>query len=145
MKRDGIGLALLSFAAGSMESLGFLTLGDVFTSAMTGNTILLGIALGPGRMSAALHSLAAVIGYAVGIAAAAMPVRTTRPDVERALALEFIFLAGFAGLCTVCGGPTSPSAIYGLIIVSAVAIELQGAVAGRSTYQAYRRPSSRAH
>ncbi len=43
---EGIALALLSFVAGSMDAIAFLTLGDVFTSVMTGNTILLGLRSG---------------------------------------------------------------------------------------------------
>lgn len=34
-------------SAGCTDMLSFLGLGDVFTSAMTGNPVLLGIALGP--------------------------------------------------------------------------------------------------
>ena len=34
------GLALLSFASGSMDALAFFNLGQVFPSAMTGNTAL---------------------------------------------------------------------------------------------------------
>lgn len=41
------GLAWLSVAAGCTDVLSFLGLWDVFTSAMTGNPVLLGIALGP--------------------------------------------------------------------------------------------------
>jgi uncharacterized membrane protein YoaK (UPF0700 family) len=121
-------LALLSFAAGSMDSIAFLTLGDVFTSAMSGNTILLGIALGQGRMSAASHSVAAFVGYGTGVAVAALPLRTPTRGVERALVLEILFLAAFAALWIACGGPVRPAAVYGLIIVSAIAMGLQGAV-----------------
>lgn len=129
----GTALALLSFAAGSMDAIAFLTLGDVFTSAMTGNTILLGIALGQGRMSAASHSIVAFIGYASGVAVAALPLKTPRRGVERTLVLEILFLAAFAGLWTACGGPARLTAVYGLIILSAVAMGLQGAV-GRAIH-----------
>jgi uncharacterized membrane protein YoaK (UPF0700 family) len=129
----GIALALLSFAAGSMDAIAFLTLGDVFTSAMTGNTILLGVALGQGRMSAASHSIAAFIGYGTGVAVAALPLRTPTRGIERTLLLEILFLAAFAGLWTACGGPVRPAAVYGLIFVSAVAMGLQGAI-GRAIH-----------
>ena len=42
-----VGLALLGFASGSMDALAFFNLGEVFPSAMTGNTALLGLALLP--------------------------------------------------------------------------------------------------
>src|SRR3954451_15728496 len=123
----GIALALMSFTAGSMDAIAFLTLGDVFTSAMSGNTILLGLALGAGRISAAWHSLAAFVGYVAGVAGAALPLRTPTRGIERTLALETLFLAAFAGLWTACGGPVT-SSVYGLIILSAIAMGLQGAV-----------------
>jgi uncharacterized membrane protein YoaK (UPF0700 family) len=48
-----VGLALLGFASGSMDALAFFNLGEVFPSAMTGNTALLGLALGQGHLIAA--------------------------------------------------------------------------------------------
>jgi Protein of unknown function (DUF1275) len=45
---EDVGLALLGFASGSMDALAFFNLGEVFPSAMTGNTALLGLALGQG-------------------------------------------------------------------------------------------------
>src|SRR5256714_11362619 len=124
----GIALVLLSFTAGSMDAIAFLTLGDVFTSAMSGNTILLGLALGQGRMSAAWHSLAAFVGYVAGVAGAALPLRTPTRGIERTLVLETFVLAAFAGLWTACGGPVRSSVVYGFIILSAIAMGLQGAV-----------------
>ena len=121
-------LALLSFAAGSMDAIGFLALGNVFTSAMSGNAILLGLALGQGRISAATHSLAAFVGYVVGVVVATLPLQMPRLGVERALALESLFLAAFAGLWTAFHGPVGPREIYALIILSAIAMGLQGAV-----------------
>ena len=127
----GIALGLLSFVAGSMDAIAFLTLGDVFTSAMSGNTILLGLALGQGRMSAASHSIAAFMGYVVGVAGAALPLRAPTRGIERTLVLETLFLAAFAGLWTASAGSVHQTTIYGLIILSAIAMGLQGAV-GRS-------------
>jgi uncharacterized membrane protein YoaK (UPF0700 family) len=46
-------LALLGFASGSMDALAFFNLGEVFPSATTGNTALLGLALGQGDVIAA--------------------------------------------------------------------------------------------
>src|SRR5258708_21372179 len=125
---EGIALALLSFAAGSMDAVAFLTLGDVFTSAMTGNTVLLGLALGQGRMAAASHSLTAFGGYVVGVAGAALALRAPTRGIERALVLETLFLTAFAGVWTACGGPMSPTEVYALIILSAIAMGLQAAV-----------------
>ena len=48
-KRVGLadlGLGLMAIAAGGSDALAYLKLGHVFTSAMTGNTVLLCIAVG---------------------------------------------------------------------------------------------------
>src|ERR1700740_1014542 len=69
-----VGLALLGFASGSMDALAFFNLGQVFPSAMTGNTALLGLALGQGDVIAALRPLIAFAGFLAGAAAAAASV-----------------------------------------------------------------------
>lgn len=121
-------LALLSFAAGSMDAIAFLALGGVFTSAMSGNTILLGLAIGQGHFSAALHSFVALLGYLTGVAAGAL----ARAKIERGsgwtLSLEALFLAAFVALWLVAGGPVRLHVVYGLIVLSAVAMGLQGAI-----------------
>ena len=48
-------LALLACAAGAVDALSFLRLGDVFTANMTGNTVLLGIAVGERQGARALQ------------------------------------------------------------------------------------------
>src|SRR5215211_435816 len=100
-ERRSIGIGLLSFTAGSMDAIAFLALGDVFTSAMTGNTVLLGLAIGQGQVSAALHSLAAFLGYALGVALAVLPLRRPARGIEHTVFLEALVLAGFAGVWAV--------------------------------------------
>ena len=122
-------LALLSLAAGSMDALAFLTMGDVFTSAMSGNTILFGLALGQGRLHAASHSIAAFIGYVVGVAGASLPLRRGARGIGRVLAVEAVILASFAMLWTASGAPSQAPFVYALIGLSAIAMGLQGAAA----------------
>lgn len=128
MASPSVGLGLLSVAAGVMDAIAFLTLGEVFTSAMSGNTILFGLALGQGRLSDASHSLAAFAGYVIGVAAAALPLRAASRPIERALGFEALLLAAFAGYWTAVGGPRGPLAVYPLILLSAIAMGMQGAV-----------------
>ncbi|OYW11995.1 MAG: DUF1275 family protein, partial [Acidiphilium sp. 37-67-22] len=59
-------LAALAFVSGSADIFAFLKFHDVFTSAMTGNTALLGLALGQGHILAAQRSLAALFGFCCG-------------------------------------------------------------------------------
>jgi uncharacterized membrane protein YoaK (UPF0700 family) len=119
---------LLSFAAGSMDAIAFLKLDEVFTSAMSGNTILLGLAVGQGRVSAALHSFTALIGYIIGVAIASLPLSLSNRGSSQTLALEAVFLAVFAGLWAITGGPLHPPVMYSLIVLSAIAMGLQGAI-----------------
>jgi uncharacterized membrane protein YoaK (UPF0700 family) len=128
---ESLALGLLSFAAGTMDSLALLKVGEVFTSAMSGNTIFFGLALGQGRLAAASHSIAAFAGYAVGVASAAAPLRAPANGVSRVLAGEALLLAAFAGLFTFGGSLDGTPLMYGLIVLSAMAMGLQGAVASR--------------
>ena len=47
-------ILILAWAAGSLDAIGYLGLGHVFTANMTGNAVLLGLALGQGYGVAAL-------------------------------------------------------------------------------------------
>jgi len=41
-------ILILAWAAGSLDAIGYLGLGHVFTANMTGNAVLFGLALGQG-------------------------------------------------------------------------------------------------
>jgi uncharacterized membrane protein YoaK (UPF0700 family) len=126
--RRGIALVLLSFTAGTMDAIAFLALGEVFTSAMSGNTILFGLALGQGHLAAASRSMAAFAGYVFGVAGAAVTLKAPDHGIRRTLGLELLLLVVFAGWWTVRGGVTDVPNPYGLIILSAVAMGLQGGI-----------------
>src|SRR3546814_747214 len=68
--RDGM-LVLLAIAAGCVDAVSYLGLGEVLTAAMTGNTILLGLAIGQAKVPAALRSCAALVGFVFGAVVAA--------------------------------------------------------------------------
>jgi len=128
--RRGLALVLLSFTAGTMDAIAFLALGDVFTSAMSGNTILFGLALGQGHLAAASRSMAAFAGYVFGVAGAAVTLKAPDRGIRRTLELELLLLAAFAGWWMVRAGGANDgvSHPYGLIILSAIAMGLQGAL-----------------
>lgn len=121
-------LALLSFTAGTMDAIAFVALGQVFTSAMTGNTIFLGLAIGRGDSIGVLHSLAALVGYLLGAATASIVMTWGGDRSRHALLLEAAFLAAFAAMWLAVGGPASGITVYGLIGLSAVAMGIQGSV-----------------
>ena len=95
-------LLVLTFAAGSIDAISYLELGHVFTANMTGNIVLLGLALAQGEVLAALRSIVTLIGFAIGVFVGAIIVeRESYPAewpaaVTTALAFETIILAIFA-------------------------------------------------
>ena len=72
---DGAVLVLLSVAAGCVDAASFLGLGQVLPAAMTGNTVLLGLALGQAELQAALRSVVALLGFFSGVLLGASIVR----------------------------------------------------------------------
>jgi uncharacterized membrane protein YoaK (UPF0700 family) len=127
-RRRTAALARVSFAAGTMDTVGFLALGHVFTSAMSGNTILLGLSIGQGQLPAASRALAAFAGYVVGVAGASVILKAPAHGIRRTLGVELLLLAVFAGWWTIRAGSKDPSDPYGLIALSAIAMGLQGGV-----------------
>ena len=61
-------LMLTAFAAGTVDIISFATLGGVFASAMTGNFALLAYYVAQSDSQAAMGSVVALIGFAVGCA-----------------------------------------------------------------------------
>ncbi len=76
-------LVLLSCIAGSVDVMSYYRLGHVFTANMTGNTILLGLAIGQGKVASSLHSLAALAGFFTGSLTGAMFIENTKKSWSR--------------------------------------------------------------
>ena len=127
-------ILILAWAAGSLDAIGFLGLGHVFTANMTGNTVLLGLALGQGQGVAALRSVVALGGFAVGVATGVTIMSKDRermdwpPSVTTALFLEGIVLVIFS---VVWHALSVPQWLYALIALSAVAMGIQSAAVRR--------------
>ena len=131
-RRRDLLLVALTFAAGSVDAVVFLRLG-VFTAVMTGNIVLLGLAIGQGAIRNALRSLVALAAYAGGVLAAARLVGATPHDsvwpahVTRALAIELgLHVAFLAGWIATDARPDGLAAVS-LIAVSGVAMGIQAA------------------
>ena len=129
-------LMLLTLAAASVDAISYLGLGHVFTAMMTGNTVLLGLALAQGEVLAALRSILALIGFAIGVFVGAIIVeRESYPAewpaaVTAALSFEPIILAIFAANFTLFDSIRG-GMIYLLIILSALAMGVQSAAVRR--------------
>jgi uncharacterized membrane protein YoaK (UPF0700 family) len=69
----------LTFGSGAMDVTSFTRLGNVFTSVMTGNIVLWGLAAARGSWTLASHSTVAIAGYIAGVAAATRIAHGFRP------------------------------------------------------------------
>ncbi len=119
---------LLSATSGGADIVAFLKFHMVFTSAMTGNLALFGIAVGQGHLLSATHSLAALLGFIVGIMLATL--WKEHPHALRVvLGLEVTFLAAYALLWVFWGFPPEGVVLYVLIIFSALSMGLQSVAA----------------
>src|SRR5262249_31604884 len=128
-------LLLLSLAAASLDAISYLGLGHVFTAMMTGNIVLLGLALAQGEVLAALRSIIALIGFAIGVFVGAIIVERESglPEwpaaVTGALCIEAVLLGIFGVISWVIG--TRSGVIYLLIILLALAMGIQSAAVRR--------------
>lgn len=129
-------LICLTFGSGAVDAISFLGLGRVFTAMMSGNIVLLGLAVGSAARSEALRSAVSLVVYAGGVFAAARLMRgSATPRVwpaglTRALVYGAIAQAGvLAGWLGASGHPNQAFEVV-LVGFSALAMGLQaGAVA----------------
>lgn len=136
---EDLGLGLLSAGAGCTDVLAFLKLGELFTSAMTGNTALLAIALGRGHLLAASRSLCALLGFALGVVLATIlsghwesQGRDRRGVVRRLLPVELVFLVACAALWSSRLFAVQGIVLYAVIALSALSMGIQAVAARHS-------------
>jgi uncharacterized membrane protein YoaK (UPF0700 family) len=126
-----LGLAL---AAGCVDAQSFLGLGRVFTANMTGNSVLLGIAVATGSSADALRSVAALGGFVLGGAVGILLISGRRGAWRRATApvfgLETVSLLALLVIWQAVG--VSPVR-YLLIVLSGVAMGAQSAATRASS------------
>jgi uncharacterized membrane protein YoaK (UPF0700 family) len=131
--RDGL-LMLLTLTTGAVDASCFLHLGNVFSSVITGNLVLLGVAAATQSGSLAIPSGTALVGYSVGVLIGA-PIATRRASggetwplsVSLTLVAEFCVLAGFSVGWELTGGHPGSTAQLLLIAALAVAMGIQSA------------------
>lgn len=102
--RDTLAI-VLTVLTGATDAVAFLRLGNVFTSVMTGNMVLLGLAMGRGELTALEHAGLAVAAFVAGSVAGSHLAGAPRDEdgawprrLTLALAAELgIFVAVAAG------------------------------------------------
>jgi uncharacterized membrane protein YoaK (UPF0700 family) len=133
--RDGLLLGL-TLVAGAVDAVSYLGLGRVFTANMTGNLVLLGLAIGQGQALEALRSVVAFLGFAAGaglggwIVGGGIGGEHWPSRVTVVLGVEFGLLAGFLAGWVVAGPEPSNLVLEVLTALSAAAMGVQSA-AGR--------------
>ena len=130
----------LTFASGAMDVASFTRLGEVFTSVMTGNIVLGGLAVAQRSLSLASHTAVSIAGYIVGVAGgtwiaygfkAAKPVddearaSVLPTHVNWALFAELILLAGLTVGWEVTSARPAGWAQFCLLAVAAAAMGVQ--------------------
>jgi uncharacterized membrane protein YoaK (UPF0700 family) len=125
-------LPALAWVGGSLDAVSYLALGHVFTANMTGNTVLLAIALGSGDLARALRSLLAVFGFALGVAVGTGLLRGQATGwsvrVNRVLSLEACLLGVAVLLSAFAGHAVLPKPwVQGLIVLLGTVMGMQSA------------------
>jgi uncharacterized membrane protein YoaK (UPF0700 family) len=134
LRRRDFLLVALTFAAGSVDAVALLRL-DVFTAVMTGNIVLLGLAVGQGAFGNALRSVIALVAYGVGVVVGARIVGAVAieshwsPKATRALAIEWVLQAAFLTGWVLNGAKPDGVSAATLIAFSGVAMGIQAATA----------------
>jgi uncharacterized membrane protein YoaK (UPF0700 family) len=138
--RDGL-VTLLALTSGAVDATSFLALGQVFSSVMTGNLVLLGVAASNHDATQAIHAGVSIAAYAAGVLAGAPLAardsddsdqrRIWPPAVTLTLALELCLLVAFT-----VGWELSPASHRGgaglaLLILLAAAMGMQSAAVSR--------------
>jgi len=127
-------ILLLTWTSGVLDALSYLRAG-VFTANMTGNTVVLGLAIvGPGRSHVAGAALA-ILAFGVGALIAALALlRREHPDARSELKtgaiLELPFAVAFSALWALYPGSGPRWLVPALIASGACALGIQS-VAGR--------------
>jgi uncharacterized membrane protein YoaK (UPF0700 family) len=135
--RDSL-VVLLTLTTGAVDVTSFLALGNVFSSVVTGDMVLLGAAAGTGRPELAVHSGVALAGYLAGVMGGA-PLAGRRhhatgtwpPSVTVTLAVELVILVAFSVGWELAGTHPSGAGQLALVAVLAAAMGLQAAAVRR--------------
>jgi uncharacterized membrane protein YoaK (UPF0700 family) len=132
--RDAL-LIGLTFAAGVVDAVSYLGLGQIFTANMTGNVVFLALAVGHRSLLTALHSVAALMGFCLGAVVAGQLLERPRPSgiwPRRAtwvMCGALVCLSAFAWIWAVVGGEPGATLLYVLIGLSSLGMGMQNAAA----------------
>jgi uncharacterized membrane protein YoaK (UPF0700 family) len=131
----------LTFASGASDVTAFTRLGSVFTSVMTGNIVLLGLAVARASLTLFEHTTVAIAGYIAGVIAGTRVAHVATDDdadtdarvlsahVTWVLVAELTLLAGFTVGWEVSGAAPAGWAQFALLATLAAAMGMQSTAA----------------
>jgi uncharacterized membrane protein YoaK (UPF0700 family) len=125
---------VLAVATGATDAITFTGLDETFSSVMTGNLVLLGVAAVRGDGAQALGLATAIVGFVVGVLAGGRlarprPSETWPQEVTLALLIEAVVLVGFLAGWLLAGSAPTGGVRLVLLAAGSVAMGLQsGAV-----------------
>lgn len=123
-------LVLLAGVAGSIDVISYFQF-HTFTANMTGNTILLGLSIGEGKLASAMHSMTALLAFICGAFLGALVVEKKNKDWLSNLIIcvtaEGVFIAAFSALSFHHTKSLRDFILYVSIVLSAVAMGMQSA------------------
>lgn len=135
--RDAL-VVLLTLSTGAVDAVTYLRLGKVFSSVITGNLALLGVAAGQGDARLARNGGLALAGYGFGVLLGSPIARTAERDqpvwpmrVTVTLLAEFAVLAAFGGLWLASGNHRGLAARLALLLLAAIAMGMRSTAVRR--------------
>jgi len=130
-----IALVALTFSTGLIDALSFIALGHVFTANMTGNIVFLAFAVGGAQGLSAARSAASLLSFMAGaLCGGIISVRhsdwTQARLLKHASVIEAALLLVATSFAVITGSKheITPNAVYGLIVLTAVAMGFRNAV-----------------
>ena len=115
--------SVLSVIAGSVDAIGFLGLGGLFTAHVTGNLVVLVAHLATGSRA----PVANILSVPVFVAALGLTRLLAGVSLRPLLLLQLLLLVGFLALCASAGARVDPHAaraiLAGMFGVSAMAVQ----------------------
>jgi uncharacterized membrane protein YoaK (UPF0700 family) len=132
-RRDILAVTL-TLTTGAVDAVSFLRLGKVFSSVITGNMALLGVAAGSHSGTLAMSGGVALLGYAIGAAVGGVIARVPAAGqqvwprrVTAALAVEAVVLVAFSAGWLATGAHPSGIPQVTLLSLAATAMGMQSA------------------
>jgi uncharacterized membrane protein YoaK (UPF0700 family) len=131
-------VVLLAVNSGATDAIGFVGLGGVFTSVMTGNMVLLGLSASRLDGTLALHTSAAIAFFALGCGIGARVAHLPRRGdpvwpaaVTRALVVELVAFLVFLCGWELTGGRPGEGLQLLLLVVNALGLGIQSSAIQR--------------